>query len=140
MNRKAVANILVALFFVALAGWFFLHRLTAAPPSLTPGEAEQLLARDPSAISLDVRTADEYRGPLGHLRGSLLIPLQELESRIGELDTLRLRTIVVYCRGGSRSATAATLLNNNGYTAFTMTGGILRWTEEHRHVEMESHQ
>jgi len=137
MKRKAVVTILIALFFVALAAWSLFHRLADAAPSLTPGEAEQLLARDSSALSLDVRTMDEYRGPLGHLRGSMLIPLQELESRIGELDTLRSRTIIVYCRAGKRSATAAALLNSNGYTAFTMTGGILRWTEEHRHVEME---
>ena len=139
MRRKTVTRIVVTIIFAAVGIWALLHRLRDPGPSLTPGEAEQLLGSDSSAVLLDVRTPEEYRGPLGHIRGSILVPVQDLEKRFAELDTLRARKIIVYCRTGNRSAKATALLISGGFSAFNMTGGILRWTEEHRPVETEHH-
>lgn len=52
---------------------------------------------------LDVRSAEEYAGD-GHVAGSTLIPLPELERRVRELPTDR--PIVCICRSGNRSTTA----------------------------------
>src|SRR5262249_5007458 len=59
---------------------------------------------------LDVREDDEYRGELGHIHGCRLIPLKQLAQRAGELDDLRNRELVVICRAGVRSSTAAAIL------------------------------
>ena len=33
------------------------------------------------SIVLDVRTEEEYFGPLGHINGAILIPIDQLENR-----------------------------------------------------------
>jgi rhodanese-related sulfurtransferase len=72
------------------------------------------------ALVLDVRTAAEYQG--GHVDGALNIPVQELESRLGELKDKK-RAIVVYCASGMRSAHAAKILATAGFMDVTNAGG-----------------
>lgn len=72
---------------------------------------------------LDVRQPPEHR--LGHIAGSLLIPLSELPARFAELDPSR--PVVAYCRSGNRSRSAASFLAEAGMTAFNMEGGMLAW-------------
>jgi glyoxylase-like metal-dependent hydrolase (beta-lactamase superfamily II)/rhodanese-related sulfurtransferase len=75
---------------------------------------------------IDVREADEYSGPLGHINGARLIPLAQLERRSAELD--RERPIITVCRSGARSAQAAVLLQKAGFSAVAnLAGGMLRW-------------
>lgn len=81
---------------------------------------------DTSAAHLlvDVRTPEEFA--TGHIAGAVNIPLDTLESRLGEVpkDT----PIVLYCRTGNRSAQAADLLEGAGYSDIRDLGGILDWT------------
>ena len=44
---------------------------------------------DEKTIVLDVRTEEEYYGPLGHIDGAILIPIQELQSRLEELKSFQ---------------------------------------------------
>jgi len=92
-------------------------------------EAREIIRTDPAAVVLDVRTEREYRSETGYLANAILIPVQELEKRIDELGPFKDRTIIVYCRTGVRSAKAAKLLNDHGFKAFTMEGGIVKWNE-----------
>ena len=74
---------------------------------------------------LDVRTREEYDA--GHIRGSALIPVQELDKRLNEIP--RDKKILVYCRTGHRSVTASEILVNNGFKeVYNMKGGIAAWT------------
>ena len=83
---------------------------------------------------LDVREADEFTGPLGHIAGAILIPLGELAGRAGELR--RDRPVVAVCRAGSRSAQAISILQQNGFVdVANLTGGMLRWRAEGHSVE-----
>ena len=50
---------------------------------------------------LDVRTESEYVGDLGHIDGSILIPLDQLRDRISEIKSDR--PIVTVCQSGKRS-------------------------------------
>jgi uncharacterized membrane protein YdjX (TVP38/TMEM64 family) len=43
---------------------------------------------------IDVRDADEFRGPLGHIAGAINIPLAELSAKIRELTEFKRRPIV----------------------------------------------
>ena len=75
---------------------------------------------------IDVREPAEYTGPLGHIRGSVLIPLGNLGKRSDELD--RDRPVVAVCRSGARSAQAVVLLQKAGFSnVANLAGGMLRW-------------
>lgn len=78
---------------------------------------------------LDVRTPEEYNGPLGHIEGSRLIPLQELGTRMHELSDVRNQQVFVVCKGGVRSAQATHLLLNAGYQVSNVTGGMRAWND-----------
>jgi rhodanese-related sulfurtransferase len=83
---------------------------------------------------LDVRESGEFEGPLGHIRGAVLIPLGELAERNGELG--HDRPIVAVCRAGSRSAQATAILREAGFTEVAnLAGGMLRWRAEGHTVE-----
>ena len=75
-------------------------------------------------ILIDVRTPQEWQ--ICRLEGAILIPLQELPSRLGEID--RRHEIVVYCHVGVRSAMAVGFLRGNGFDrARNLEGGIDAW-------------
>ena len=82
---------------------------------------------DQKTIVLDVRTEEEYFGPLGHIEGAILIPINELENRLVELDEYRNKTIYVVCRSGNRSGFGKDILNNNNFDAINVDGGMLQW-------------
>ena len=78
---------------------------------------------------LDVRTPQEYDGPLGHIEGSRLIPVQELPQHLGELSDLKDRHIFVICKSGGRSARATRILLDAGFRASSVAGGMQVWNE-----------
>ena len=83
---------------------------------------------------LDVREPNEFKGPLGHIRGATLVPLGELAAKAKDLP--KDKPIVAVCRAGSRSAHATAILQKAGFTQFAnLPGGMLRWRAEGRGVE-----
>ncbi len=75
---------------------------------------------------VDVREADEFTGPLGHIAGALLLPLGDLDKRANELA--KDLPIVTVCRSGARSAQAAVILKKAGFTnVANLSGGMLSW-------------
>ena len=79
---------------------------------------------DEGAVLLDVRSEEEYQA--GHLPGAILIPHDQLATRMDELP-LRSQAIVVYCRSGGRSARAKSVLTQRGYDRVMNLGGIQDW-------------
>jgi sulfur dioxygenase len=76
---------------------------------------------------LDVRSAGEFDGDLGHLQSAHLIPLNELRERLDEVP--RDRPIVTLCQSGKRSAMAAEILLKSGYEQVAnITGGLIQWS------------
>jgi phage shock protein E len=73
------------------------------------------LLHERKALILDVRTVPEFR--MGHAKGSVNIPLQELGSRMGELKKKNV-PIVACCRSGARSGTATRMLQGAGMEAY----------------------
>ena len=80
-------------------------------------------------VLLDVRTDAERQS--GSIKGSLHIPLGSLRTRMKELERYRKATIVCFCASGSRSASAALLLNQNGFTSGNLRGGMAEWKFAH---------
>jgi rhodanese-related sulfurtransferase len=85
--------------------------------------AEELASADPPLV-LDVRNPGEWKAR--HLPGSLNIPLNRLQDRIGEVP--RERRIAVHCAGGYRSSIAASILQQHGITnLIEVAGGLAAW-------------
>jgi adenylyltransferase/sulfurtransferase len=77
---------------------------------------------------LDVREPHEYQ--IANL-GAPLIPVGDLEQRIGELAAQKDREVIVHCRTGARSQKAALILKNAGFSnVANLSGGILAWAEK----------
>ena len=78
-------------------------------------------------LLLDVREAWEVS--LASVPGALHIPMNEIPSRLGELEPGQ--ELIVMCKSGGRSLSVAEYLNQNGFAAvFNLTGGIMAWSEE----------
>jgi len=82
---------------------------------------------DKNTFVLDVRTEAEFYGPLGHIDGATLIPIDELADRMNELSSVKDKTIYVVCRSGNRSGRGKDILNANNFTAVNVNGGMLAW-------------
>jgi len=76
---------------------------------ITVNEIKDIKAK--GALLLDVRTPGEFSQ--GHAPGSVNIPLDQLGTRLGELD--RKKPILVACASGVRSASAKALLEQSGF-------------------------
>lgn len=72
---------------------------------------------------LDVRGDDEWEA--GHIEGALHIPLADLPARYGEVPLDE--DVYVVCRTGGRSRQAVMWLNDNGFDAIDVTGGMGSW-------------
>lgn len=104
----------------------------AGPPTLSEIEPEELYKRldsdDRPALLLDVRSPEEYYGPMGHIKTSVLIPLGELMGKIDELESYKDKEVVTICHSGARSMMAARLLSQNGFKDLrNLRGGMMSW-------------
>jgi sulfur-carrier protein adenylyltransferase/sulfurtransferase len=105
------------------------HKDTAMPiESIYPEELSAFSAklREAEYTLVDVRQPGEYQG--GHIPGSRLLPLPEIESHLDELATTP--NLVFYCRSGARSQAAANLAQATlpaGTRILNMIGGFMAW-------------
>jgi glyoxylase-like metal-dependent hydrolase (beta-lactamase superfamily II)/rhodanese-related sulfurtransferase len=117
---------------------------TKFPDLAQLNEVRQLSAQDVAAriespaplLILDVREPQEWSGELGHIAGSTLIPLRELADRSGEIVAHKAGDIVVVCRSGVRSTTAAAILSGLGFEhVYNLQGGMVDWNDSRLPVE-----
>lgn len=76
---------------------------------------------------LDVR--EDYEFIAGHIDGARHIPLTDLPARYGEVPLDE--DVYVICRSGGRSRKAVEWLNNNGFDAINVDGGMGAWNLDH---------
>lgn len=96
--------------------------------NIFPDELEEFRTktRERNYLLIDVRQPREYAE--GHIPGAQLIPLPEIENRIGELGSEQ--NLILYCRSGGRSAVAAALIKDIGPRQgriYNLVGGIAGW-------------
>lgn len=77
---------------------------------------------------IDVRTEDEYNEK--HIKGSINIPVDDIENKISYIATNKDANIVVYCKSGNRSSLAKSKLKSIGYTKIYDLGSINNWQYE----------
>jgi rhodanese-related sulfurtransferase len=133
-SRRTVFFAIATLLVLAI---ILVAQFRGSARSVSAYEAREILSRDSGVVLLDVRTPEEFFGETGHLERAFLIPVQDLERRIGELLPWRSRTIIVYCRSGRRSRNAVTLLAREGYRALNLEGGIIEWHNQKYPVLIE---
>ena len=121
MVLKTVAVVLLSLLVVGCGNDTV---TTGTMESIKTSEVKTILDnKDENYILIDVREIDEYNE--GHIPGAVNIPVGSITTVDYSFD----KTLIVYCRSGSRSNTAAIKLKNMGYNVKDM-GGILNWTYE----------
>ncbi|RMG64719.1 MAG: rhodanese-like domain-containing protein [Calditrichaeota bacterium] len=99
-------------------------------------EAYTFIQQHPEALVLDVRTPQEYTGPLGHIPGAHLKPVQQISQWVQELESMKDKPIVVICRSGARSRMAAQFLQEKGFrNVINVDGGMMAWNAKGLPVE-----
>jgi rhodanese-related sulfurtransferase len=86
------------------------------------------------AYLLDVREQDEWDA--GHAPHAVHIPMGRLSDRASEVP--RDQEVYVVCRSGVRSAQVTVALNQAGWLARNVDGGMKRWVETGRPMETDS--
>jgi len=93
--------------------------------TLDPAEVARKAGREGVAL-IDVREDNEWKA--GHIKGARHIPVGKLENKLDEIRGENPDEVVLYCRSGSRSATAANILVKGGFENVShLGGGILAW-------------
>jgi rhodanese-related sulfurtransferase len=88
-------------------------------------QATQLINQNKTII-IDVR--DEAQFASGHIREARNIPAKDLAKRVGELEKLKTRNVLVVCQTGTQSGKAAATLVKAGFTeVFGLAGGMAAW-------------
>jgi rhodanese-related sulfurtransferase len=88
-------------------------------------QATQLSNRS-NALFLDIRDTADYN--TGHIPDAVHVPLKQLNERASELEKFRERPVIAYCRSGSQSNSAGSLLKKAGFeNVYNLSGGITAW-------------
>jgi rhodanese-related sulfurtransferase len=90
----------------------------------------------PQTVLLDVREQDEWDA--GHAPGAQHLPATELMARYGEVPVDC--EVHVICRTGRRSAAVAQWLNQEGFEAVNVVGGMDAWVQAGRPLVAENGQ
>jgi rhodanese-related sulfurtransferase len=99
-------------------------------PEISARELATWLAAPSAPLLLDVREPEEFVGELGHIRGSLLVPMDALKGRLPKLLGYADRPVVLICRAGARSRSAAAILKTAGFTqVVNLAGGMVSWVD-----------
>ena len=128
----AVNNLYLVIAFVVLLGLVFFNEIKIATQrfaTLSPAAAVQLMNSE-DVVLLDVREAAETAG--GKIAKAIQMPVGAVQTRIGELEKHKDKTLLVYCKTGARSGAACKELSKNGFDkVFSLNGGLLAWQEAH---------
>ena len=123
----ATAHYLLVGAFVILLALLIAHELSRGGRSLSTSELTALVNKD-EAVVVDIRPAKDYAA--GHIVGALNIPQDKLMARLGELEKHKAKTIIVVDALGQHAGTVCRDLQQAGYTAVKLGGGISSWRGE----------
>jgi rhodanese-related sulfurtransferase len=99
------------------------------PIEIDVNDVNSLIQNGEDFLLVDVRELIEYQ--TASIGGAVLVPLGELQSSLGQLESHRNKRIVVHCHHGVRSLRAAMALRNLGFPGVqSMAGGIDQWSTD----------
>lgn len=95
-----------------------------------PTIAYEMILDNKQIVVLDIRPVEEFYGQLGHIAGALSVPIQKIDSRIGEIMPYRSQTVLVYGDAQEEVVQAIETLNAAGFRNLVLIrGGIRRWID-----------
>src|SRR5688572_23787477 len=95
-------------------------------PEITPTEFVARRDRGEPLTLLDVR--EDWELGVARVPNIVHIPMGQVADRLNEIE--REKTVVVLCRSGRRSLEVARFLQQNGFDAVNLAGGILAWSRD----------
>ena len=104
-----------------------LNKVLQMDPALVKNRVEE---NSEDTVIIDVREEEEYTGNLGHIRGSRLIPMANIPDSLESLEPFKEKEIILVCRSGVRSTTAAAMLRALGFREVkNLKDGMLAWNK-----------
>ena len=92
--------------------------------------AAEMILDSQQVVVLDVRPIEAYRGPSGHIAGSLNAPFGTIEHQLPLLLPYQNQTVLVYGESSTDGAIAAKLLSVAGFrNVVHIAGGLRSWIE-----------
>ncbi len=93
---------------------------------ITPVDLKARIDNGDNLVLLDIR--EEIETKICQIKGSVHIPMQEIPSRLSELDMHS--DLIIYCKTGERSYAVANFLKKSGFNRVAnLYGGTLAWSE-----------
>ena len=110
-------NNLLTILMIVVIGYMFLPKIMIKfnknVKNISGKDATLLIRDTKNLVIIDVRSKNEYKS--GHINGSNLMPVNEIASRITELEKFRGNPILVHCASGGRSPKAVNILLKNKF-------------------------
>jgi len=126
--RKFV--ILAMLVMLASCKTVGISRVEGGYAEISPTVANEMIIDTNQVVVLDIRSADAYRGPDGHIAGALNAPFDTIERLLPELLPYQGDTVLVYGESSTDGALGAKLLTVAGFrNVVHISGGIRAWID-----------
>ncbi len=130
---KAINNnflFLSVLTIMMVFGFLFSCGKGTALVNVDPAKADMMIKSDNPPVLIDVRSAEEFTGELGHIPGARLIPLPDLRDSLSVIGTFGDRDLLIVCRSGRRSTLAGNQLMDSGFkSVYNLRGGMNAWIQ-----------
>ena len=137
MDSQFQSDLLLAMavgfgFMMIFRFWPRIQAKLMGIPFISADEAKRRMDDDENVLVIDVRTADEFTGTLGHIEGALNLEAGKLHQKLlalgDDLDPYKTNHIIVACRTQNRSPKAARLLFQSGFGNLAiLDGGMMGW-------------
>jgi len=130
-SKRTILIIILTVLALIIGGTAWISTTNSAPTTapvitsqrITPLEYQNQFGDGTLHLLIDVRTPEEFTS--GHIQNAVNVPVETLQTRLDEVPGGT--PVVVYCRSGNRSASAAQILVENGYQQVYNLGGIKDW-------------
>ncbi len=131
LKDRRVFLITVLLALLVAQGCSKSNSTQAAYTEITTEQLYQRIELGEKLLLIDVRTPEEYVGKLGHVAGAKLLPLQEIDRWVKNLEDQKDQEIILICRSGNRSGVAARYLIEHGFKkVVNVVGGMRDWNQK----------
>lgn len=128
--RMRKSLIVAALLLAACRTTVGVSRTAGGFAEVSPTVANEMIIDSTQVVVLDVRSAEAYLGPDGHIAGALSAPFATIERQLPELLPYQNQTVLVYGENSTDGAVAAKLLTVAGFrNVVHVDGGIRAWIE-----------
>lgn len=115
-------------YILLIASLLFSVACFAKTPVITQQQLLENQMSDNAYTIIDVRSVEEFND--GHVKGALNIPHDQINENISVLESLKDKTLVVYCRSGRRAGLFEKALSEKGFKLKHLEGDYLAWSEK----------